>query len=81
MKCFCTIFQLSQISGRSDTRNARNLRFRFGKCGREKMGLRQVEQGFASFFAKFDDFSKWTVLKELENFEKSSNMPKKISKK
>ena len=44
------------------------------------MSLRQVEQGFSSFFAKFDDFSKWGMPKWLQNFEKSSNMPKKMAK-
>ena len=42
------------------------------------MGRRQVEQGFCSFFAQifaiFDDFLKWSDLKTLQNFEKSSNM-------
>ena len=43
------------------------------------LGLRQVEQGFSSFkycqmFAIFDDFSKRSALKVLQNSEKSSNM-------
>ena len=55
------------------------------------VGLRQVEPGFSSFFAKFllpifDDFSKWSELttdqsfwsspKVLCNFEKPSDMEK-----
>ena len=43
----------------------------FRKCRhRGEMGLRQVEQGFSSFFAKkikklayFNDFSRWSVLR------------------
>ena len=36
-----------------------------------KMGWRQIEQGFSSFFAIFDDFSKLNALKVLRNFEKN----------
>ena len=43
-----------------------------------EIGLRQVEQGFSSFLAIFDYFSKWSVLKVLQNFEKSSNTIAKI---
>ena len=42
-----------------------------------EMGLRQVEQRhffiFCQLFVIFDDFSKWSTLK---NFEKSTNMAK-----
>ena len=34
---------------------------------------------FAKILAYFDDFSKWSP-KALQNFEKSSNMPKKLAK-
>ena len=45
------------------------------------MGLRQVEQDFSSFFATFlkylfDDVSNQSMQMVLQNFEKSSNMPK-----
>ena len=40
--------------------------------GMEIMVHRQIEQGFSSFFAKFlckfDDFSKWSTVKVLQNF-------------
>ena len=38
--------------------------------------LRQIKQGFSSFFAKFDYFSKWSTQKKVKIFEKSSNMAK-----
>ena len=42
--------------------------------------LRQVEQGFSSFFAqifgRFDDFSNFHGALGMLHFEKSSNMPK-----
>ena len=44
------------------------------------MGLRKFEQGFSSFFAIFDDFSKWSMPKPLGNFGKSSNMAKNVEK-
>ena len=34
----------------------------------------------SEIFAIFDDFSKWSVLKVLRNFEKSSNMAKNEEK-
>ena len=54
----------------------RNLDFGFWKiCG--VMGYEgKLNKGFTSFFAMFDDFSKWIVPKALQNFEKSSNMAK-----
>ena len=48
---------------------------------RGEIGFGQVEQDFSSFFAKFDDCSKWSTPKALQNFKKSSNMTKRISKK
>ncbi len=36
----------------------------------------KLNKGFSSFFAIFDDFSKWIVPKALQNFEKSSIMAK-----
>ena len=40
------------------------------------LGLRQLEQGFSTFFViVFDDFSKWSAPKAvLRKFEKLSNM-------
>ena len=49
--------------------------FGFWKCHGE-MVWRQVEQLFSSFFATFDDFSKWSIQNVLQNFGKSSNMLK-----
>ena len=46
----------------------------------EKWIFGQIEQQFSSFFAKFlalsDDFSKWSIPKTLQNFEKLSNCQK-----
>ena len=39
-----------------------------------------LQQGFSSFIAIFDDFSKWSTPKALWNFEKSSNIGKKEEK-
>ena len=37
------------------------------------MGSIQVKQGLvSSFFAKFDDFSKWSMPKVVQNFEKNN---------
>ena len=48
----------------------------FWKC-LGKMGLRQVKQGFSSFFfVTFDDFSKESILKVMQNFERSPEMLK-----
>ena len=55
--------------------------FGFWKCYVE-IGLkvfRQVEQGFSSYLAKFlsytyDDFSKWSAMKALGNFEKNDQI-------
>ena len=45
----------------TDRSGTRKFGFGVGKC-REEMGLGQVEQGyFFIFFAKFDDFSKWST--------------------
>ena len=35
---------------------------------------------FSDLFAIFDDFSKWNTPNVLPNFEKSSNMAKKVTK-
>ena len=54
--------------------STRNLGFGFQKCHGE-MGLRQVRNKafLAQIFGTFDDFLIWSAL---QNFEKSSNMPK-----
>ena len=43
-------------------------------------GKYTVEQGFSLFFAIFDDFSKWSVLKAVQELENSSNMAKNEEK-
>ena len=43
------------------------------------LGLRQVDQGISSFFAKFDDISMFRSASVL-HFENSSNMAKKLVK-
>ena len=52
---------------------------------RGELNLWLVEQGFYSLFCQifaiFDDFSKWSALKVLGNFEKSSNMRKNFGEK
>ena len=50
-----------------------------GRCHGE-MGVRQVEQGFSLFFAKFDDFSKYSSPKALWNFENIINHAKSFEK-
>ena len=44
---------------------------------RGEMGSKQIQQGFSSYFAIFDDLSKWSVPKVLWNFENSSDMANK----
>ena len=50
----------------------------------EKWVLGKVEQFlcsmFAKFLASFDDLSKRSMPEALKNFEKSSNMPKNLTK-
>ena len=45
-----------------------------------KMGLRHVEQGFSSIFAKFDDFSKFCSIFDLLYFPKNFKYCKKLVK-
>ena len=53
--------------------------FRYPQCHGE-MGLRKVEQGSSSFFAMFDDFSKWSMPKALQNFLKIIKYGKNLAK-
>ena len=50
------------------------------QCISLKLDLRQVEQGFSSFFfAKFEDFSKWSVPKALQKFDKCQKLKKSFN--
>ena len=76
-----------QIMRSSDESDIRNQIFEYLSRISQKMGLRQVELGFSSFFAKslttyiVDDFSNFRGTIGALHFEKSSNMPKKRAKK